>query len=116
MNPKLKPGEYRPNEAGKGVIKFMEDCGVWRSVKDVYGALGLRRSGVRVILNRLVEANIVEKRKYVAPKVVYPDNWDDMGDYARRRWRKENNMPHRFKTQYEYRIIYGSRGKAEERC
>ena len=107
---------YSPREFGKHVIKAIEAHKAWFGVNQVHLSSGLRGANIRRVLDRLVDDDLVEKRQCIIPQIVYPEQWNELGDYAKRQWRKHNNMPHRFQRQYEYRIrsLQGLRGKTND--
>lgn len=101
--------EYKPRKSGKRVIAFLKEVNDWCSVRQVYTALGLRDNSVRRSLYRLVENKLVKKRRYMPPKIIFPDDWEELGRYCRRKWQRRNvdinDMHYRFQRQYEYRIV-----------
>ena len=100
---------------GKRVLAFLEDKNGWCDVRQISDELGDIRSSVSKIIEGLTDVGIVDRRDVEIQRPVYPDNWGDMGDYARRQWRKRSGTTHwLFPKKYEYKI-HSLRGMSNDK-
>ncbi len=94
---------HKADRMEKQVIAYMTEKGGWLRMRMISDDLDIRFSSINLMLKRLEEEGLVERREVNYPKVVYPETWDEWGEYARRAWRKRKNLPHRFKCKYEFK-------------
>ena len=95
---------HKADRMEKQVIEYMTEKGGWVRMRMISDDLEIRFSSIDCMLKRLEKIGLIERRDVNVPKVVYPEAWNEWGDYARRVWRKKQNMPHRFKCKYEFRV------------